>query len=100
MNTLHPPGLTPAGHAPSWTQIKALLATTLRPALQAAAMCNETECCSFGQARAGGCPCSQDEDALIAADLLNASNKAVRAHRAQELAAVKLERQHAQEVVA
>ena len=67
-------------HIPTWPEIKALLAVALRPVIKAQAVCQEPDCCSFGQSR-GSCPCSLDEDAQIAADLLNASNKAERAHQ-------------------
>ena len=74
-------GLGPAvEHIPTWPEIKALLAIALRPVIKAQAVCHEPDCCSFGQSR-GSCPCSLDEDAQIAADLLNASNKAERAHQ-------------------
>jgi hypothetical protein len=69
-------------HIPTWPEIKALLAITLRPVIEAHAVCQDPDCCSFGQAR-GSCSCSLDEDAQIAADLLNASNKAERAHQRQ-----------------
>jgi len=75
---------------PNWSEIKMLLATALRPLLKAQAVCHESDCCSFGQSR-GRCPCSQDEDALIAADLLNASNKAERAHRRQAFMALQIQ---------
>ena len=67
-------------HIPTWPEIKALLAIALRPVIKAQAVCQEPDCSSFGQSR-GICPCSLDEDAQIAADLLNASNKAERAHQ-------------------
>ena len=65
---------------PTWPEIKALLAIALRPVIKAQAVCQEPDCCSFGQSH-GSCPCSLDEDAQIVADLLNASNKAERAHQ-------------------
>jgi hypothetical protein len=77
-------------HIPTWPEIKALLAIALRPVIKAQAGCQEPNCCSFGQAR-GSCPCSLDEDALIAADLLNASNKAERAYQRQALKALQIQ---------
>ena len=77
-------------HIPTWPEIKALLAIALRPVIKAQAVCQEPDCCSFGQSR-GKCSCSLDEDALIAADLLNASNKAERAHRRQGLKASQIQ---------
>jgi hypothetical protein len=75
---------------PTWTEIKTLLAIALRPVIWAQAVCQEPGCCSFGQSR-GSCLCSLDEDALIAADLLNASNKAERAHQRQALKALQIQ---------
>ena len=77
-------------HIPTWPEIKALLAIALRPVIKAQAVCQEPDCCSFGQSR-GSCPCSLDEDAQIAADLLNASNKAERAHQRQALKAFQIQ---------
>jgi len=77
-------------HIPTWSEIKVLLAFALRPVIKAQAVCQETDCCRFDQSR-GNCPCSLDEDALIAADLLNASNKAERAHRRQGLKALQIQ---------
>ena len=74
---------------PNWSEIKMLLAIALRPLLKAQAVCHESDCGSFNQSR-GSCPCSQDEDALIAADLLNASNKAERAHRREAFMALRV----------
>ena len=79
-----------AEHILSWPEIKALLAIALRPVIKAQAICQEPDCCSFGQSR-GSCPCSMDEDAQIAADLLNASNKAERAHERQALKALQIQ---------
>ena len=84
-------GLDPAvDHIPTWQEIKALLAIALRPVIKAQAVCQDPDCCSFGQSR-GSCPCSLDEDAQIAADLLNASNKAERAHQRQALNAFQIQ---------
>lgn len=77
-------------HIPTWQEIKALLAVALRPVIRAEAVCQEPDCCSFGQSR-GSCPCSLDEDAQIAADLLNASNKAERAHQRQARKALQIQ---------
>ena len=77
-------------HIPIWPEIKALLAIALRPVIKAQAVCQEPDCCCFGQSR-GSCPCSLDEDAQIAADLLNASNKAERAHQRQVLQALQIQ---------
>ena len=77
-------------HTPTWPEIKALLAIELRPVIKAQAVCQEPDCCSFGQSR-GSCPCSLDEDAQIAADLLNASNKAERAHQRHALKAFQIQ---------
>ena len=75
---------------PTWQEIKALLAVALRPVIRAQAICQEPDCCSFGQSR-GSCPCSLDEDAQIAADLLNASNKAERAHQRETRKALQIQ---------
>jgi hypothetical protein len=72
----------------TWPEIKVLLAIALRPVIKAQAVCQESDCCSFGQSR-GSCPCSMDEDAQIAADLLNASNKAEHAQQRQQRQALK-----------
>ena len=83
------PGLA-VEHIPTWPEIKALLAIALRPVIKAHAVCQEPDCCSFGQSH-GSCPCSLDEDAQIAADLLNASNKAERAHQRHALKALQIQ---------
>lgn len=81
---------TAVEHIPTWPEIKALLAIALRPVIKAQADCQEPDCCRFGQSR-GSCPCALDEDAAIAADLLNASDKAGRAHRHQAFKALQLQ---------
>ena len=72
---------TAVEHIPTWPEIKALLAIALRPVIKAQADCQEPDCC----------PCALDEDAAIAADLLNASDKAGRAHRHQAFKALQLQ---------
>jgi hypothetical protein len=92
VNQLHSPiaQATAAEHQPTWAEIVQVVATFKEQA-KAATLCSDAECCSFGQARAGSCACSQDPDALAASSLLAASLYANRAHRAHERRALNLQ---------
>lgn len=77
------------GQIPTWAEIVEVVAA-FKAQAKAKMTCSDADCCQFGQSRCS-CPCAEDDEACIAADLFNVADKAEKAHRSHEFKALRLQ---------